>query len=206
MEIFALNGHTRNITKVLYNRDGDLLFSAGKDKHVVLWRVSNGEPIGTYEGHIGAINDCDVTPDTKYLATGGGDNFMYVWDVETGKKLAEAEFKTSVNSVSWSCGGKYLLGVSLEQRSYPNAVCIYEWKAEKKELALVANVVDVVAKENLPINSAVYGPMDKYIAIASENGAVTIYDLETKKTVKKLLFFIFYYFIFIYFCIYIESY
>lgn len=183
MEILGLHGHTRNITKVLYNRDGDLLFSAGKDKRVVLWRVSDGEPIGTYEVEMGAINDCDVTADSKYLATGDGNNYMCVWEVETGTKLATAEFRTSVNSVSWSCGGKYLLGLSLEQRSYPNAICIYEWNPEAKKLTLVKDIISAVAKENLPVFSAVYGPMDKYIAIASENGAVTIYDCAKMTTV-----------------------
>ena len=46
-----LRGHERAIVRVRINRDGDLLFSAAKDKWVNVWFAENGERLGTYEGH-----------------------------------------------------------------------------------------------------------------------------------------------------------
>jgi len=42
-------------------REGDLLFSAArKDKKPCVWYADNGERIGNYEGHEGAVVDIDV--------------------------------------------------------------------------------------------------------------------------------------------------
>ncbi len=55
-----LKGHTRPLTHVKYNREGDLLFTCAKDKLITAWYVDNGERLGTYEGHEGAVMGCDV--------------------------------------------------------------------------------------------------------------------------------------------------
>jgi translation initiation factor 3 subunit I len=55
-----LKGHERSITKVIYNRDGDLIFTASKDDKPSLWYSDSGERIGTYIGHGGAVWDIDV--------------------------------------------------------------------------------------------------------------------------------------------------
>jgi len=49
MKPLCLKGHERSITKIKYNRDGDLLFSASKDKTPCVWFADNGERLGTYE-------------------------------------------------------------------------------------------------------------------------------------------------------------
>lgn len=54
-----LQGHERSITRVKFNEDGDLLFTASKDHHPTVWNASTGERIGTYDGHKGAVWDLD---------------------------------------------------------------------------------------------------------------------------------------------------
>ena len=56
----ALKGHERAITQIRYNRDGDLLFSVAKDARPTVWWSENGERVGTYEGHSGALWCIDV--------------------------------------------------------------------------------------------------------------------------------------------------
>jgi len=56
----ALKGHERAITQIKYNRDGDLLFSVAKDARPTVWWSENGERVGTYEGHSGALWCIDV--------------------------------------------------------------------------------------------------------------------------------------------------
>jgi len=55
-----LKGHNRPITFIKFNRDGDLLFSAAKDYQVTVWYTHNGERLGTYNGHAGAVWCLDV--------------------------------------------------------------------------------------------------------------------------------------------------
>ena len=55
-----LKGHERAITCVVYNNDGDLVFTAAKDQIPTLWYAKTGERIGTYQGHQGAVWDLSV--------------------------------------------------------------------------------------------------------------------------------------------------
>lgn len=82
MQPIVLKGHGRPITKVVFNRDGDLIFSSSKDTNLCIWRSDTGEQVGFIPGsqeananrrgqdgvsggHTGAIFDIDVT--CKYL-------------------------------------------------------------------------------------------------------------------------------------------
>lgn len=55
-----LHGHERAITQIKYNKEGDLLFSVAKDHKPTVWFSSNGERLGTYNGHGGAVWCVDV--------------------------------------------------------------------------------------------------------------------------------------------------
>jgi translation initiation factor 3 subunit I len=55
-----LKGHERPITMVKYNREGDIVFTTGKDGLATAWYSSNGERVGTYKGHNGAVWSCDI--------------------------------------------------------------------------------------------------------------------------------------------------
>lgn len=78
MHPLSLKGHDRALTRVRINRDGDLLFSSGKDKSSSVWYMENGERIGTYDGHNGVIWDLDVSWDTKHLCSASGDDSIKV--------------------------------------------------------------------------------------------------------------------------------
>lgn len=78
MKPLSLKGHDRALTRVRINGDGDLLFSAGKDKSPCVWYIENGERIGTYDGHNGVIWDIDVSWDTRHFCSASGDVFVKV--------------------------------------------------------------------------------------------------------------------------------
>ena len=53
--VMVMKGHERNITRVLFNRDGDLLFSAASDKTPTVWDTETGE-------RLGKTKDIDMPP------------------------------------------------------------------------------------------------------------------------------------------------
>ncbi|TNY20385.1 WD40 repeat-like protein [Rhodotorula diobovata] len=60
MRPIMLSGHERALTQVVYNSEGDLLFTCSKDHVVNVWRSHNGERVGTYDGHNGTVWTVDV--------------------------------------------------------------------------------------------------------------------------------------------------
>ena len=79
-----LQGHERSITRIKYSREGDLLFSCAKDRRPNVWYSINGERLGTYEGHDGAVWTLDCDYMTEHIVTGAADNTLRVWDIATG--------------------------------------------------------------------------------------------------------------------------
>lgn len=74
-----MKGHERPLTFLRFNRDGDLLFSCAKDHHPTVWYADNGERIGTYNGHNGAVWCCDVTSEAFPAAVFTG---ISVWGMD----------------------------------------------------------------------------------------------------------------------------
>ena len=82
-----LHGHERSITQIKYNREGDLLFSASKDQQPNVWYSVNGERLGSFVGHGGAVWTIDVNWDSTQVLTGSADNSCRIWDCETGDQF-----------------------------------------------------------------------------------------------------------------------
>ena len=61
MRPILLKGHERPLTFIKYNREGDLVFTCAKDHHPTLWYSDDGERVGTYIGHNGAVWTADIT-------------------------------------------------------------------------------------------------------------------------------------------------
>ena len=79
MRPILLKGHERSITYVKYNYDGDLLFTASKDNVPTVWDANNGERIGTYNGHQGAVWDMDCNKFSTRVLTASADATAKLW-------------------------------------------------------------------------------------------------------------------------------
>lgn len=98
MKPLLLNGHTRPLTQIRYNADGDLLFTAAKDHRPCVWYSHNGELLGTFDGHKGSVLlslwlltqstgtvwSIDVSFQSDLCLTGSADNSCALWDVSNG--------------------------------------------------------------------------------------------------------------------------
>ena len=63
--------HThRPLTFIKYNAEGDLLVTCAKDQTPNLWYADDGERIGTYVGHNGAVFTCDISGALPRLVAG----------------------------------------------------------------------------------------------------------------------------------------
>ena len=56
---------------------------AASDK-LGMWDLLTGKEVQIFQGHVGSVNVCKVTPDGRYLLSGGWDATLRLWDVTTG--------------------------------------------------------------------------------------------------------------------------
>ncbi|KAL7227937.1 hypothetical protein ACSBR1_022753 [Camellia fascicularis] len=131
MRPILMKGHERPWTFLKSNRDGDLLFSCAKDHTPTVWFADNGERLGTYRGHNGAVWCCDRLgpqgrinravwgPLNKTIISAGEDAVVHIWDSETGKLLKESDKETghkkTITSLTKSADSSHLLTGSLDK-------------------------------------------------------------------------------------------
>ncbi|CAF1511041.1 unnamed protein product, partial [Didymodactylos carnosus] len=104
-----LQAHDRSITKIRYNREGDLLFSSGKDKVPSVWYSVNGERLGSYNGHNGTVWCIDVNWDTTYFVSAAADSTVKLWDVQTGQIKTTYGHETPCRTCAFSYDGHMVL-------------------------------------------------------------------------------------------------
>ncbi|XP_070294930.1 eukaryotic translation initiation factor 3 subunit I [Salvelinus sp. IW2-2015] len=118
MKPILLHGHERSITQIKYNREGDLIFSVAKDTVANVWYSVNGERLGTYNGHTGALWCVDCDWDTKNVLTGSADNSCRLWDCETGKQLAMLNTSSAVRTCGFDFSGNIIMFSTDKQMGY----------------------------------------------------------------------------------------
>lgn len=179
MRPILLQGHERSLNQIKYNREGDLLFSVAKDKVVCAWFTSNGERLGTYTGHQGAIWTVDVSPDSTLLATGAADNAIKLWNVHTGECVKTWEFATAVKTVQFSEDGKQLAAVTEQRMGHLGTIVVYDIRYGD-DLTDQANEHSFrIVCEDSKATAAGWSYLDKYIISTHDNGTVTQWDGKT---------------------------
>ena len=48
-------------------------------------RASNTRAIFSFDQHTEAVKDCSISPDGRWVASGGSDGIVKVWELDTGK-------------------------------------------------------------------------------------------------------------------------
>jgi len=195
MRPILLKGHERSITCVTYNQDGDLIFTASKDKTPTLWLASTGERMGTYDAHTGAVWHLDVSWDSLLLVTGSADMTAKIWEVETGAELVSFDHTGSVRSCVFDESGRRALTMcdafGSVENDRPPKVSIYEQDplhgADLKQWRRAAEFrLPHPEAGEVKCSLARWTPLGKAILCAFEDGAIKImdsYTFEVRRTV-----------------------
>jgi len=129
----VLNMHSRPITHISFSNDGDLLFTCSKDKLIIAWTVPDGEVLGQFNGHRGAVWACSVTKHANWLVSCGADRLVIMWDVRSTKKLTEVELAGVAKCVEWA-----KIGNGSEAKVERFAACSHKFGSNPAELSIWA--------------------------------------------------------------------
>lgn len=171
-----LAGHTRPLSQIKFNREGDLLFSVARDNVVNAWFSSNGERLGTYVGHSGAVPSVDVDSETTLLVTGSSNNQVRLWEVSTGRCIYVWEFPVSVRRVAFNATGTQILVVTEERMGHRGMLRVFDvnrdpasWTEQKAE------PMRTITFSGRKATCAIFDALGLHIITAHEDGRVALY-------------------------------
>jgi len=183
----TLHGHQRPVMFITWNRDGNLLFTCGKDKLVCVWSIPEGECLGQYKGHTGAVLSCSVTSDSKWLVTCGADRLVIVWVARASKELARVELPGVVRAVEWAAVGS--TGeppaerfVTCNNRFGSHAAALTIWSFDGTDIQEILRIADLPS----PASQVRWGRGDETVASAHDNGELIFWRSDTGEEVKRL--------------------
>ncbi|UNI22236.1 hypothetical protein JDV02_008143 [Purpureocillium takamizusanense] len=107
------HGHSRPVPHIGFSsleKDGQyFMLSACKDGNTMLRDGINGDWIGTFLGHKGAVWQARLSPDHAYAATASADFTAKIWDTHTGEQLASIQHDHIVRAVAYPADNSDLL-------------------------------------------------------------------------------------------------
>jgi len=182
MKPISLHGHERSITQIVYNREGDLLFSSAKDQNPNVWYSINGERLGTYDGHGGAVWCIDVDWETKNFLSGAADNTIRLWDVCTGKMTDRIDTRSAVRACQFSYSGNmvaYSTDRAMGQQCVINIVDVRTFSNQDKTIMSLP-----IPAKGPKVTSLIWNGLDDLIVTGHDNGDIVQWDVKTHQKVK----------------------
>ncbi|CAN8062845.1 unnamed protein product [Agarophyton chilense] len=154
------------------------------DKSPTCWRSSNGERIGTYKGHNGAVRDIAITYNTDRVITASADNSAILWRADNGEKLYQWHFKSPSRAVTFSPGDNYIALATAKLMGQPSLVYIFEHDRDSSEQN--EEPVAILEGHSGTIVTVDWYPTGEYLLTASEDGTVRKWDAETWEEIDRI--------------------
>ncbi|XP_072045225.1 eukaryotic translation initiation factor 3 subunit I-like [Amphiura filiformis] len=184
MKPIALFGHDRSITTVKYNREGDLLFSSAKDNQPTVWYSINGERLGTFEGHGGAVWCIDCSWDSSKVLTGSADNSCRIWDCETGKQMGMFDTRSAVRTCGFSYSGQTFMYSTDKAMGHACEIVFFDTRdSYQMKNAEPFQVIPI----NMPkVTSALNNGLDRYLITGHEDGSMIKWDIKSGEKMDEI--------------------
>lgn len=186
MRPLLLQGHERAITKIKYNREGDLILTASKDNKPNIFYSANGERLGNLIGHTGAVWCIDVNWDSTRIITGGGDGKVKLWDLETGECISTYEQTTSARTCAFSYSGRYAMCSTDNTMQKDCEIKIIDFNDQQQAAGHggIMKTSVCTSSQKGKVTASLWWNLDDGILTGHEDGSVCIWDI--RKNLEKV--------------------
>lgn len=141
---FVLEGHDRGVNWVAFHPTMPLIVSAGDDRLVKLWRMSETKAweVDTCRGHFQNASGCLFHPHQDLILSAGEDKTIRVWDLN--KRTAVQSFKRE-NDRFWVIAAHP--EINLFAAGHDNGVMVFKLERERPASAVHLNTLFYISKE-----------------------------------------------------------
>jgi WD40 repeat protein len=159
-----LTGHSRAHAYLTFSPDGRTVVAGGRYGTVNRWDALTGRPKEPWHWHVGEVRPVAYSPDGRLLASGGKDATVQLLNAITGQQVHAFRGGAFFTNLSFSPDGRALAAVSEAPEAY-----LRLWDLETK------------SERTFPTDSShilglSFHPSGKYVATASLNGMVRLWD------------------------------
>jgi WD40 repeat protein len=174
-KLVSVQRNEANVWSVVFTGDANHFAAASHDWKVALWDAANpSAPLHVFDGHANAVQALAYTPQDMLLASGGADETVRLWDLQTltlkRSYLGHSDF---VTSVAFSPSGRLLASGALDGH-----IRLWTTLSSRRLRSLNGHKGRISAIE--------FAPTGNLAASASDDGTVRLWDLRRGRTVRIL--------------------
>ena len=196
LEAIIQLGHSGEVTNALFVPNSGCIVSASLDGSIKIWESVSGREIKTlkdprirkkvssqkgreHEPNIpDKLNALAVSPDGKYLVSGGIFGHITIWEVSTGNKIKTLKSiwkNEPINSIAFSGDGDRMV-TGTEDGS------LQIWDFHNRR------IVKNLKGHSSRVNSVAMGPNGRFIFSGSSDGSLILWDAfpDSRKTLQKV--------------------
>ncbi|KAG9299821.1 hypothetical protein G9A89_003365 [Geosiphon pyriformis] len=175
-QVAYIKTHTQDVYCLLFDTNGNRLFTASEDFLVRAWCAKTGALIATMTLHFGAVNDMAINRLNTLLATASDDCSCILWNLRTYLPVSQYFANDVMNSVSFSPSPidelRCLIATSSDQITY-----IFQY--DSKEDGYKETPICVLAENKVGTNKIhchAFNSTGSLFAIGGSDGLVRIFS------------------------------
>jgi WD40 repeat protein len=162
------------IFSVAFSPNGKVLAAGTAEGQVRLWRVIDGQPLLTCDGHLGAGWSVAFSPDGRLLASGSTGGMVCLWDANSGQSLKTLAGHTyQVWSVAFSPDGCLLASGSTD-----GTVRLWDVSTGQS--------LETLAGHTHQVRSVAFSPDGRLLASGSFDHTLRLWDVSTGQCLETL--------------------
>lgn len=175
-KLSSFRANEASVWSVTFAGSPERFAAAGHDWKLSLWDTRNPTaPAHVFDGHESAVQAVAFTPRGPYLASGGADRTVRLWNIDTlDQSRTYKGHKDFVTSLAFSDDGKLLASAGLDGS-------IRLWSTTSRRLQRV------LSGHKGRVASLAFAPSGDLLASASEDGTLRLWNFKRGRTARALL-------------------
>jgi mono/diheme cytochrome c family protein len=145
----------------------DVVKAFGLEKDIGPTEVVAAAPVAApFRGHDGSVGALAYSPDGHFVATGGADRTVRLWEAATGKELKRFDGHTDeIYAVAVSRDAKRVVSAGRDRK-------VRAWDGER------GNALHVLEEHSAPVRAVAISPDGSFIFSGADDGTIAFWNLD----------------------------